>query len=422
MVKEKKRRIVVLGAGYVGISTVQTLANKLDLPNHEIVLIDKYSCHVYQGDLYEVATALHAKISNKCLTRLKETVATPVTEFIKPDQVKFVCDEVLEIDQYNKVIKLKKEKNLDYDYLVVGLGSSNNFFGIPGLEENALTLKTVEDALKINCKLDQYFYHLWNKQKHEDVDIVVGGGGAAGVELAGELVHYVRGLCKKYKYPEKRVKVVLIEGMDRLGGFKEKGTKLVIARLKKLGVELHMKSFISKVGKKSLDLKLPNDKKKSLPYDILVWTGGVKVNPVVAKAFGTKATRGAIEVNPFLQSAKYRNVFAAGDNAFFFDDEGGGRVPMLAQVAWVQGILLAENMIEFLKGGGMRQYKIPYYHLLVPVGGKFAFWRAGDKIFSGMWVWFFKRLIYYRYYLKFLPFLKATHKFMHSTKVFCEND
>jgi NADH:ubiquinone reductase (H+-translocating) len=421
MVKERVRRIVVLGAGYVGISVVQTLSKKLDLTNHEIVLIDKYQSHVFQGELYEVATALNEKISDHCLTRLKETVATPVVDLIDKEKVRFICDEILEVDHDNKRIKLKRENFFDYDYLVVGLGSSNNFFNIPGLEENAFTLKTVEDALKINCHIDQYFYNLWDQKKVEDIDIVVGGGGAAGTELAGELVYYLKGLCKKYHYPKGRVKVTLIEGSDKLAGFKERGTKMIVKRLKALGVKLHMKSYVTEVAKNSLEIKLADGGKKTISHNIFVWTGGVKVNPITAQAFGTKATRGGIEVNPYLQSRKYRNIFAGGDNAYLRDVDGG-RVPMLAQVAWVQGILLAENLIALLKGQGMLPYRIPVYHLLVPVGGKFALWKSGDRILKGRWVWFLKRLIYYRYYLKVLPFGKATHKFIHSTKIFCEND
>ncbi len=145
------------------------------------------------------------------------------------------------------------------------------------------------------------------------------------------------------------------------------------------------------------------------------------VNPVVAKAFGKKKTKGGVEVNPFLQSVDHRTVFAAGDNCYL-KAPSGDVVPMLAQVAWVQGIVAGENLISLIEGRAMEPYKVPKFHWLVPVGGKFAIWQTAGRIRCGFWVWFFKRLIYFRYYLKVLPFWKAVHKFFHSTKLFSEND
>lgn len=429
MVKTKARKIVVLGGGVAGIRMVQDLAKKIS-GGYEIILIDKSRVHVFRGDLYEVATAFNKKITDRCLTELKETVATPIIKLIDPDRVRFICDEILEICHNESLVRLRDAGNLHYDYLVVALGSETNYFGIPGLKENSFAMKTVEDAIKINCHLDQPF-----SSRVRDVHIAIGGGGATGVEMACEMVGAVSRLCKKYKYPSDKVFVHLIEGTDTLIALPGRGTGIVLKRLKKLGVVVHLQRFIAKVTKSEITLKSSDCKLQTIKSDILIWTGGVMVNPVVADCLGSKNCRGAIKVNPFLQSEKYRNVFAAGDNAYVMwgtDPESGQGhaigvyrakpLPMLAQVAYQEGALIADNLFRLICGKQMIPFKCGKLMLLVPLGGKYALFKTDGKIFAGFWCWMLKRLVYFKYALSIMPFWRALGKLKRSTKVFVEND
>lgn len=420
MNKPRSRNIVILGAGFAGIRVAQDLTKKLNKPGYDIILIDRSDLHVFHGDLYEVATAFNKKITEQCLTGLKQTVATPIKDLIDSKCVQFLQDEVLDISHELKEIALKRSGQLHYDYLVVALGSDTNYFDIPGLKQHSFSLKTVQDAIKIDCHLDQLFFKLWKSKEIRDVYITVGGGGATGVEMAGELVNYVKCLTEKYDYPLSRVTVQLIEGSDKLVGLPKKGTDIILKRYKKKGMKIYLESFITEVTDSQIVLKLADGSSEKLAYDFLIWTGGVMINPIVQKALGNADKRGAMPVNPFLQSERDRNIFVAGDCAYYAWE--GGKLPMMAQIAYREAATVAENIVHLIEGRELGKFTATDPKLLIPLGGKYALLVWGKHILKGFLPWIFKRLIYFKYTLSILPFFKALRKFTHSTKVFVEND
>lgn len=428
MVKKNKKKIVVLGGGFAGIRVVQDLAKKFSrsfelADAYEIILIDKNSFHVFKADLYEVVAAFNKRISDKCLTALKETVATPIEKLVDKRFVKFVQDEVLSIDASGRIVVLKKSKKLRYDYLVVALGSVPNYFGIPGLREFSFTMQNVVDAVKLSCNLDHFFYELWKTKSVRDVYITVGGGGATGVETVGELAFAMKKLAEKYKYPLDKIHLQLVEGSNDLAGLSGRGTNLVLRRLKKIGVKIYLNSFIQGVEKKRFLIKTVKGVKKFLKSDIFIWTGGVMVSSVVAQNIGDKKFGGAVEVNSFLQAQSFANIFAAGDNVFLADpDNGGRRVPMMAQFAFYEGALVAKNILNLIDKKAFVPFKILKAKLILPIGGKYAVLSVGDKIFTGFFPWLLKRLVSFRYALMILPFFVALKKWWNSNQVFVEND
>lgn len=428
MVKKNKKKIVILGGGFAGIRVVQDLAKKFSrsfefADDYEIILVNQNSFHVFKADLYEVVAAFNKKISDKCLTALKETVATPIEKLVDKRFVKFVQDEVLSIDASKQIVVLKKLKKLQYDYLVVALGSVPNHFGIPGLKEFSSTMQNVVDAVKLSCNLDHFFYELWKTKSVRDVYITVGGGGATGVETVGELAFAVKKLAEKYKYPLDKINLQLVEGSNDLAGLSGCGTDLVLNRLKKIGVKVYLNSFIQSVEEKRFLIKTVKGLKKFLKSDIFIWTGGVMVNPVVGQNIGNKKLCGAIGVNSFLQADSFVNIFAAGDNAFLPDPENEGRrVPMMAQFAFREGALVAKNLLNLIEKKPMSVFKISKAKLILPIGGKYAVFSVGDKIFSGFFPWLLKRLVSFRYALMILPFFVALKKWWNSNEIFLEND
>lgn len=420
MNKTKSRNIIILGAGFAGIRVAQDLTKNFKQPDYEIILIDRNDFHVFQADLYEVATAFNEKITEQCLTGLKDTVATPIKDLIDSKRVQFLQDEVLDISHESKEIFLKKSGKLHYDYLVVALGSDTNYFDIPGLKQHSFPLKTVQDAIKIDCHLDQLFLKLWKNKEVRDVYITVGGGGATGVEMAGELVNYVKCLTKKYNYPLNRVTVQLIEGSDSLVGLSKKGTDIILKCYKKKGIKIYLESFINEVIESQITLKLKDSSFKKIPSDFLIWTGGVMINQIVDKALGDASKRGAMPVNPFLQSEHDRNIFVAGDCSYYA--WGGLKLPMLAQIAYKEAAIVAENIISLIAGRELKEFVAPKPKFLIPLGGKYALLVWDKHIFKGFFPWFLKRFVYFKYALSILPFWKALRKFFHSTKVFVEND
>jgi len=417
-------KIVILGAGFAGIRVAQDLQKSLKSGNHKIVLIDKSPIHVFQGDLYEVATAYSKKITDECLTKLKDTVATPITDLIDPDRVEFIRDKILKINHRTKSVKLEgKSKSLKFDYLVVALGATPNYYSIPGLEKHSLPLKTVQDALTINCHLDQFFNKLYKKKIKQDIYLSVGGGGATGVETAGELAGSLRRLSQKYKYPKELIHIQLVEGGNTLGTLNKRGTEVILKRFHKLKVDVFLNRFITKVTKKSITLKIDEEKFQKINSDILIWTGGVQVNPVVVESFNPKDTGGAIPVNKYLQYKKNKKIFAAGDNTYFKDPKSPKtRVPMLAQLAISQGKSIARNIKAELYKKPLKPYKPQKEIYVLPIGARFTIVDLGFMILKGQIYWLLKRLVYLRYLISIMPFFKALKKWRHGTNIFVEND
>ncbi|MEK7672575.1 MAG: FAD-dependent oxidoreductase [Patescibacteria group bacterium] len=417
------KNIVILGAGFAGIRVVQDLQK--DLPNsYRIVLVDKESTHLFRADLYEVATAFSKKINKECLTKLKDTIAIPIKSLINQKRVCFIQDAVSKIDPVKREVSLKKNKKLSYEYLVVAMGSETNYFGIDGLEKNAFGLKTIQDALKINCHLDQFFQDLWRRKLKKEVYITVGGGGASGVETVTELVGAVRSLCEKYHYPNGKVTLQLIEGSAVLGGFGGAGTKVILERCEKFGIKVYLNNFIQKADKKEIVLKNKTGKLIKIKSDILIWTGGVKVNAMVQKCFGQKECGGAILVNEFMLAKNFSKVFAAGDNAYFADPENPAkRLPMLANVALDQGKVIAQNILSLINKGDLQKFTAKRGRFMLPLGAKYAICEDSDgRIRKGFSVWLSRKFVFLRYAMSILPFFKALRKWWHSSRIFMEND
>lgn len=419
MVK-KLKQIVILGAGFAGIRCAQDLAKKIRPGEAKITLIDQSNVHVFYADLYEVATSFNKKIHGSCMRKLKGSVAVPIPQILKNLKVDFVQDTVKEIDAVKKEVKLGKSK-IQYDYLVSCLGSVTNYFDIPGLEEKAFPLKTLDDALRLNCYIDGYFESLWKKGIVRDVYITVGGGGPTGVEFAGELATSIKRICRKYRFPKEKIKIQIVDGSDALACLDAQGSALLVKRLKHLGVEVYMKRYIQKVADSKVFVKLRDGSVEELPADITVWTGGVKVNPLVSKFLGEANKRGCVEVDQYLQSLNYKNVFAAGDNTFCLDAYGRP-YPMLAQVAYQQGSLIANNILALIRAEKMKQFDLDHTHYVLPVGGKYAFWQVGTRVFTGIIPWLIRRMVFLKYMFSILPLTQALEQWFLSHKVFVDND
>lgn len=414
------KKVLILGAGFAGLKIAKDLSKCCD-GRFKITLVDKSKFHSYTPDLYEIASSPHQEITEECLLELKEAVATEISKIVDKKKVEVILDEVIEILPKSNEVVLKGEKILKYDYLAICLGAVSNTYNIPGLEQFSYSVKSTQDAVVINCHLDSYFRELWKRKQKKEIVISVGGGGATGVEFASELSGYIRFLCKKYKYPADHVRLQIIQGTNELIGLGKEVSTIALDRLHKKNVQVVFGKYVNKVFPDSIELKSKSGKIKKVNSDMLMWTGGVKVNPVVSQWLGSKDCNGAILVNEFLQSEKYENIFAAGDNACFID-ENGNKALMLAQIAYKEGQLIAKNILHLLNDCDMEAFHIPKYLYVIPIGGKFGIVKYGDKIYSGFWCWVLRRATDLWYAFQILPFWKALRKWMHGNQVFVRND
>lgn len=418
----KEKHVLVLGAGVAGLHCAQRLMKKAS-QNLRITLVDKSDMHVLKADLYEVATAFNPVITEACMVKLKRTVATPILSLVDPDRVCCIQDKVLTIEPKKNRVRLEKAGELTYDYLVVALGSESNFFNIPGAKQYSFPLKTLQDALRINCRLDHLFYELWKNKKKKALHITIGGGGATGVEMASELHFSLKKLCRKYKVPRFQVHVDLIQSGHDLGGLNEKGSRKILERLEGMGVCIYIGYRITKVSSREIFLLDAKHQTTALPTSMLIWTAGVRVHPLIQQSLGDKKKDGSIPVHANLQTLRYKNVFAAGDDAFLENPwKPGERVPMLAHSAWKEGNIVADNILRSLNREKLRMYHPGAVWIILPLGGKFALLKTGLFWISGFWPWFLRRFVIFRYHLSTMSFHRAVKKWTSGGKIFEQND
>lgn len=384
------RHILVLGGGFAGVNAALAITRNLHDPQYKVTLIDKNSFHLFTPSLYEVATSEEPK-KNVCI---------PFHE-IFGDKVEIVKGVVSSIDKKNREVKLNDHRILNYDYLIIALGSESKNLHIPGLAEHSVTLIDVEDALEIKNRVREKCH--MKMKKGESVRIVIGGGGSTGTELTAELIKYRDHLVSVHNVPKERVQISLIQGSNRL--LKElhpKVGEIAKERLEKGDVKVYLGSRIRKVEKDYVDV----DGKK-YQYDVFIWTGGVRPSSVLETSGLTLTDDKRLSVNSYLQSKDDLNVFAAGDCAGYEDPKSGKRLPAIAQVAHEEGTGAGENLVRLIKGKPLKTYRFWYLGYLIPLSGRYIVVQVGNFVFAGFFEFIFEQLVFLRYLLMILPPWKA---------------
>jgi len=412
-------KIVILGAGFAGVRIALDLAKSSRGVN--IVLINKNPYHEFHADLYEVANTILPEPQKEPKLRLayehlKGSVAIPLEKIFRSTKVEIVIDEAVSLDFKNKRLGLKGGKNLKYDILVLALGSETNYFGILDLEKYSLPLKTVDDALNIRNEIDEVFAR---KKEKEKISIIVGGGGFTGCELAGELALYVQDLSKIHAHKKHDITLSIVEACPALiNGVKRSVQETAEKRLRALGIKLYLNSKITKVSKKMVHAE-PH---LAIPYDVLVWTAGIKANSFASNLTGVHVEKTCLIVDKTLRVIPLKNVFAIGDIAYCFDEERSCPVPATAQTAIHQGSQTAKNISRLLKGEDLVLYKPKMPNFIIPLGGKFAAAEIGGFMLEGIDAWWLKRAAALRYFASILPSSEAFQIWSEGNKFFIAND
>ncbi|MCC7196584.1 FAD-dependent oxidoreductase [Candidatus Peregrinibacteria bacterium] len=423
-IKTNKKNIVILGAGFTGLRAAKQLASRLRFnKEYQIILVDRRNIHVYNGDLYEISTAYNEKMTQACQTKLQDAVTITMKRALKGLPVVHAQSTAKSIDPKNKTVTLSKYGEIPYEYLVMALGSVTNYYNIPGLAENSFPLKTVENALAINCHLDQMFRERYEKKDTHKVHIAVGGGGYTGAEFACELVGCIKKLGHKYHFnPEKDVEISIIQGSDEFVGLGKKVSDITIKRFKQLRIKPITNTRISGYNGKTLK----TIDKKGVPHpdihtDMLVWTGGIMVNPLL-KSFPVLHESGGLETYSTLESPHYPKVYAGGDNATIFDPKRHNLVPKIAQLAIQQGRLIGENIYADIIGKKQKEYHPVFKGYIVPLGGTYFVYSRGMVTFAGIIPYMMRRYVDFHYFASWMPFGAAIKKWMHTENIFLQND
>jgi NADH:ubiquinone reductase (H+-translocating) len=386
------KHIVIVGGGYAGVAAGLHLRKHLKGNGHKITLINKHHYHIFTPSLYEVATSASPQ----------KNIAIPLRK-IFPDTVELIKGVVKRIDTKEKKVYLEAGEPIAYDYLIMTLGSQAAYYGIPGLAEHAIPLKTLNNAAKIQETINGQC--LIEHGKEKKLEVVIGGGGFAGTELAGEILNYRRRMVEDNMIVRDCINITIIQGSNRL--LKELDahvSRLAHKRLHGKGVTLAFGGHVKEVTA----IEVITDDGKKYPYGIFIWTGGVEANHIAKESDLVVNKRGAIEVESTLQMKGSDHVFAAGDIAGFVDPKTEKPVPNVAQVAEEQGLIAAENVIRSIEQKPLKPYTFRHYGYIVPLKGRFAVAELmGGIHLDGLLGWALQQVVFLWYLMKILPDMYA---------------
>lgn len=407
---QEKKNIVILGGGFAGIRVALDLNDYLHLNDeYDIIVVDKKDYQTYYAALYEAATTEHYYVAAK---KVKNTVTLNFSDIFGKKNVKVFKGYIENIDLENGKI-VTDSRTLSYDYLVIAMGSIADFYGIPGLDKHSYTLKSLEDAVMVRNRVEDIV------TKKDSAQIVVGGGGFAGVEFAGEVYNLLKHECDDHGKSLENFKIMMVEGATSyLSGLSIKVSDLVSSRFESMNIETKFSTLISEAGKDYVEL----NKKDKVPCDLLIWTGGIKSCrlPIVPDLDRDKKDRTG--VTDALNVKKFPRVFIAGDNGCFIDPSTKKPVPQTAQEAIKQGGHVAKNIFRMIQGKEMLPYHAGPTRFVIPVAGKYAIMYTPNLIIPGFVGWVIRRGADLRYFVSVLPFFKAIRYWMFENYLFTRND
>lgn len=333
----EKPRVVILGAGFGGLTAARKMAAFAD-----VTVVDRHNFQTFLPLLYQVSTAGLAA----------DHVAHPVRGALRKTGVKFRMGSPISVDHKNKTIKLDSSEILAFDQLIVALGSVTADFGIPGVAEHALGMKSVSEALAIRAEVMRRFEDLCRFEDDTIFSISVVGGGPTGVEMAGAFAELVRGPLKNDQaHAAAHIKINLIEAGPRiLPMFSEKLSARAKKDLEKLGVNVCLNTSVAELKPRSIIVKDGDP----IPSEVTIWAAGVKGEPA-GGILNLPLVSSRIDVDQTLQVKHYPGIFAIGDIAGFVGNDGRF-LPMVAPVALQQGRFIAKQIKRLADGQALQAF------------------------------------------------------------------
>lgn len=371
-------RVVIIGGGFAGIN----LAKKLTKEKIQLVMLDKRNYHTFQPLLYQVSTA----------SLEPDSIAYPLRKILKRNRnTYFRLTEVTSIDTESQTV-YSTIGNITYDYLIIATGSKTNFFGNTNIQEHAMWMKTVPQALNIRSlmleNLEQATYTSDATKRASLLNFVIAGAGPTGVELSGALAE-VRNHIVPKDYPDidpKEIHIHLLDGNQRvLPPMSLNASKKAQEFLERLGVEIHLNVMVQDYD----GITVKTNKGKNFVTDTFVWSAGVTGSAIPglpASAFQGNTNR--YLVNMFSQVNGFENIFALGDIAAMESEAYPKGYPMIAQPAIQQGKHLAKNLKRYWKKQPMQPFSYFNKGTMATIGRNKAVVDIGKFEFSGFFAWF----------------------------------
>jgi NADH dehydrogenase len=335
-------QVVVVGSGYAGAGAVQSLESSLG-GEADITWVSNVDHHLI----------LHE--THRCIKdpSIEEKVKISIDD-IKSPSTEFVQATVEHIDTDDRRVDFAHGDDIEYDYLLIGLGTRTAFFGIEGLKEHAHTMKSLDDALGIH---DDVAAAANEATQTDPAQIVVGGAGLSGIQVAGEIAEY----RDEHSAP---IDIHLVEGLDEIFPGNDAGVQSALrSLLEKRNVDIMCGEFIGEVDEDTVYI----GEDAELSYDVLIWTGGITGQDAVRDADVDKDDRNyRLHSGRTFQTSDER-VFAIGDAALI-DQPGEEPAPPTAQAAWQAAEVVGKNVAREMRGKPLKKWKYDNKGTVISVG------------------------------------------------------
>jgi len=368
-----KPKVVILGGGFGGLAAARALHKAAD-----VTVVDRHNYQTFLPLLYQVSTAGLAA----------DHVAYPIRGALRKTPVKFRMGSPISIDHKNKEVKLDSSELLKFDHLIIALGSVSADFGIPGVKEFTLGMKTVSEALTIRAEIMRRFEDLCRFEDDTKLSITVVGGGPTGVEMAGAIAELIRGPLKSDQAnAASHINITLIEAGPRLlPPFAPSLSARTKKDLEKLGVKVLVNAAVQEVEHRKIKLKDGT----TIASEITIWAAGVKGSDAMAQ-LNLPTAGNRVAVDPTMQVKNYPNVWALGDIAAAIGRDGN-TLPMVAPVAIQQGKFIAKQIVRLAKGQKLENFKYLDKGSMATIGRNKAIVQVKGIKISGaiawlIWLW-----------------------------------
>jgi len=364
-----KPKVVILGGGFGGLTAARALDKTAD-----VTVVDRHNFQTFLPLLYQVSTAGLAA----------DHVAYPIRGALRKTSVKFRMGSPILIDHKNKEVKLDSSEVLKFDHLIVALGSVTSDFGIPGVNEFALGMKSVHEALNIRAEIMRRFEDLCRFEDETRFSIAVVGGGPTGVEMAGAIAELVRGPLKSDEATAAaHIDVRLIEAGPRLlPPFAPSLSERTKKDLEKLGVKVMLNTAVKAIEHRKIILKDDS----VLNSEITIWAAGVKGSDAMAQ-LNLPTVGNRIAVEPTMQVKNYPYVWALGDIAGSLGKDGKP-LPMVAPVAIQQGKFIAKQINRLISNKALSNFKYIDKGSMATIGRNKAVVQVRGLKLAGPIAWF----------------------------------
>lgn len=376
-----KEKVLIVGGGFGGLKTALELSGD---DRFEVTVLSAEPNFRYYPTLYHTATGGR-----------KVNAAISLAELFSDKPVRVVLGTAVKLDKRAKIVETGDGQHYTYDTLVLALGVVTNYFGIQGLEQFSYSIKSVEAAERFKKHLHEQL----TDEHRPDLNYVIIGAGPTGIELAGELPHYLHHIMKAHGLERRQVHIDLIEAAPRLLPRLPKDTaRMVQRRLKRLGVRLYLGQAVQ--GETADELMVNG---KPIRSHTVVWTAGVTNHPFFKDNSFTLTSRGKVATDIYLQAED--NIFVLGDNA---NTPYSG----MAQTALNDGKFVADNLKRRASGKDFKSYVARKPIIVIPAGPKWAAVIWGRLRIYGWLGWVLREAADLIAFHDYEPWQRATKQWM----------